>query len=129
MKPVVNSKLVIILDLVRIVNVLNLTLISGLFLFNTSINIYVSIVLVLVFCAILSNASRRIIQKKLNTESLISDGFVFSILSSVINILMLIYFLYVKDYINAAIFVSFFIVYYLIMRKTTGKTAKSLKRG
>lgn len=111
------KKKIVMLDLIRIINVLNISLLIGIFLSRLGINRYVVFVLMLLGCAILSHCTQKTFVKRYGSENTVSGNIIFIIISICINILLIIYYILEMEYMLVTLLLIFFLCQFFFSKR------------
>lgn len=111
MAEVHNVKYATILDISRIVNIINVTLLLSIILLYFRVNKYISITIILIASVILSLISQKWFVERFGDRNLIIKSKIYIMVTVILNIIILTYYVVVKEYILVGIIVIFYIIY------------------
>ncbi|AGF55452.1 lysylphosphatidylglycerol synthetase-like protein (DUF2156 family) [Clostridium saccharoperbutylacetonicum] len=112
----VGGKFTTLLELIRGINILNLTLILSMILSIMKINKYIVFVVVMLISTSLMKLTQKIIDKQLNGDKSIFQSKFFVFVSFIFNISFLVYFIYIKEYIMITLFSVLFIGSFILKK-------------
>lgn len=108
---------ILVLDLIRLINVISLSLLLGLWIAFWGVNAYISLMVVLLMSILLSNVSQKLFVKKFGTRYSISGSKIFFAVSIIINVIVLVYYLMIREYALTALIIAFYMIYHVIRKK------------
>ncbi|OOM80593.1 hypothetical protein CLPUN_12590 [Clostridium puniceum] len=119
----INKKFVILVDLIRNINILNITLILTIGLSFLKINKYIIFILVMLIAVVLAEITQKTIVKYLGDNKSILQSKVFIFFTVFLNLAFLVYYFLKKDYEMVILLITFFCGYAL-WRKLMNRKSK-----
>lgn len=108
-----NKKFVILIELIKNINILNLTLILTIVLSSFKINKYIIFIIVMLITLMMTNITQKIIIRYLGNNRLIFQSKSFSVFVIFLNILFLAYCYFFKEYGMIILLIIFFICHFI----------------
>lgn len=112
-----NRSYITILDLIRIINIISLSLLLGLGIVFLGVNQYISLGFMLFVSIILSVVSQRFFDKKFGNRYSISKNKTFIVISTAISAVILIYYIIIKEYPTVALIILFYTMSFIMRKK------------
>lgn len=122
------KNVLVILDIIRIINLLNITMIIGLIMDCLISNKYVVFIAVIILSTLLAYFSQIFFIKHYKTDAPLFKSKLSIAFSVIVNIFVLSYFFLIKQYILAMIFISFMVAYFIILKIIQKKKLKKNKK-
>lgn len=116
-----DRKTIIMLDLIRIINILNISLLLGIFLSWLGINRYLVFIVMLFCCALLSYFTQKSFTSKYGLYNSLAGSTVFVIVIILTNVCLLAYYIFQKEYVFVSLFLVFFFCYSFFLKKRAAK--------
>jgi len=90
------GKHIVIMDIIRIINIMNFILLVGLFFVRLKINQYVSLIIILIISVVLELFTRKLFAKKFGDNHFIAKNKIYVGIVIVLNVAILFYYIWVK---------------------------------
>lgn len=119
----ISKKIVILVELIKNINILNISIIISIVLSFFKINRYITFIFVMILGVALTTITQKIIIKYLGDNKSIFQSKFFIIFAIFLNIAFLLYYFFSKDY-GMLISLSLFLFFYSLGRKIMNKKRK-----
>lgn len=119
-----SKKFITLVELIKNINVLNLTLILTMILSYFNVNRYITFILVMLIALIITNVAQKIIVRYFGDNKSIFQSKFFVIFTIFFNVAFLVYYYLSKEY-GMIILLTLFYICCLVGRKIINKKSKS----
>ncbi len=110
MKDSTVNKQIILLrlwDAIRMINVINISFLIGIFMTYLGLNRYASMILMLFICILLSIISIKVFNKRILKNRQVPKSLILIVFTVLFNLSILAYYFYIKEFITAIILLVF----------------------